>query len=66
MKSKTEQEMGGGSEKEGEKQRKKREKRQREAGGGGVRGRRSTAWLTNRGSLQSQADEKERRRKGEG
>lgn len=38
----------------------------REPGGGGVRGRRSTAWLTNRGSLQSQADEKERRRKGEG
>lgn len=44
----------------------KEKEKDREPGGGGVRGRRSTAWLTNRGSLQSQADEKERRRKGEG
>lgn len=38
----------------------------REMGGGRVRGRRSTAWLTNRVSLQSQGDEKKRRREGEG
>lgn len=38
----------------------KEKEKDREAGGGGVSRRRSTAWLTNIGSLQSQADEKER------
>lgn len=59
-----EQERGGGLEREREKPRKGRRQRTRRRWG--YRGRRSTAWLTNRGSLQSQADEKERRRKGEG
>lgn len=62
----TEQEGGGGLERERERENEKEKGKEREPGGGGVRERRSTAWLTNRGSLQSQADEKERRRKGEG